>query len=100
MKKLLIIIAALLVMTGCGKPHEYILSEEEYERLMQLDGPMFRYGRHSNDLVFGQDDYWEGSGFTVYYDGTIEGYTSYNLSGKFTSSATLEKDEGCGGKNK
>ncbi len=93
MKKLLIIIAALLVMTGCGKPSEYTLSEEEYERLITLDGPMFRYGRHSNGLVFGQDDYWEGSGFTVYYDGTIEGYTSYNLSGAFTSSATLEKED-------
>ena len=76
MKKIILMIAALLLMTGCGKPSEYTLTEEEYERLITLDGPMFRYGRYSNDLVFGRDDYWEGSGFTVYYDGTIEGSTS------------------------
>jgi hypothetical protein len=93
MKKLLIIIAALLVMTGCGRPHEYTLTEEEYERLITLDGPMFSYGRYSNGLVSGRDDYWEGSGFTVYYDGTIEGFTSYNLSGEFTSTAPLEKED-------
>ena len=93
MKKIILMIAALLVMTGCGQPGEYTLSNEEYERLIQLDGPMFTYSRQSNDLVFFYDDFWEESGFTVYYDGTIERFTSYNLSGKFTSTATLEKDD-------
>ncbi len=93
MKKLLLIIAALFIMTGCGQSGEYTLSEDEYERLIQLDGPMFTYGHYSNGLVSGMEDYWSGSGFTVYYDGTIEGFTSYNISGTFTDTATLEKED-------
>ena len=96
MKKIILMIAALMLMTGCGGKMiktEYKLSDEEYERLIQLDGPMFCYSHSSNGLVCATDEYWSGDLYTVYYDGTIEKSINYNISGSFTSQETLDKDD-------
>jgi hypothetical protein len=96
MKKIILMIAAFLLMTGCGGKMietENELSDEEYERLIQLDGPMFCFSHSSNGLVCADDDYWSGDTYTVYYDGTIEKCIKYSISGEFTSQEALNKDE-------
>jgi hypothetical protein len=42
---------------------------------------------------FTQSDYWRNTVFTVCYDGTIEGYSEYNLSGKLGTFTEQLSDE-------
>lgn len=50
---------------------------------------MFTAGKDNWGLVNSQEDYWSSSYWTVYYDGTVEYYEIYNLSGE-TSHVTRE----------
>ncbi len=50
---------------------------------------LFTASQSNWGLVSNQEDYWSSSYWTVYYDGTVEYYESYNLSGE-TSRVTWE----------
>ena len=90
----IILILALILLSGCSNaPKEYILTDSEYERLTGLDGPMFEFGYHTGGMVDSYDDYWATTYYTVYSDGTIEKSINYNISGSFTSTETLSKED-------
>ena len=98
LSKIVLLALMIMVVAGCGQkepeqPEPYTLSEEEYERLHELDGPMFMYGHYSNGLVVDWDDYWCGNSFIVYYDGTVEEIIEYNISGTFSSKEEISKED-------
>ncbi len=89
----IIIILALVIFTGCSTTREYKLTDKEYERLTQLDGPMFMYEYCNGGMLTSYEDYWSNNTVMVYYDGTIEDSINYNISGSFTASETISKED-------
>ena len=68
---LCVLLLFVFVSAGCGKAYR---TGTEHSRM--LSARCSNWGEESLD-----DDFWADTQWTVYYDGTVECYDEYNLSG-------------------
>lgn len=78
---IVLLVCILLIsssISACSRP----VKDQKIDELRENHGVMFVAQCSNWGPIKRQSDYWIVTVFRVYYDGTIEGYSDYNFSGK------------------